>query len=372
MLYSLSGAQAEMEQSILDGAMLAVAQINARGGVLGSDIEVAMYDDHSEVSSTARGVDHLCRVENVDAIVGGYTSAARLALIPAIHENASLLMYPTYFEGEETDSRIFYCGAAPNQYIADYLTWIAETLGRRVYVVGSDYIYPRVLAEAIRRLSGQVGIDVVGDRYAPLGETRFESVIDDIRIQQPSVVICNLVGTDSTTAFYAQYHLAGLGPASMPIAATVTTEVDLAHMPAEVSNGHYMVATYFSDLSSPVNQSYRRELRELRGQRWSHSAQVGAFNAVHALALAAEQSESLDVDDLTRSLIGIRFESNPEGSPFYFRANHYSAHPSYVGRAVDGRYEVINEFAPRLPDPWWSGNEPPSIVGPAADRLADA
>ncbi|MDS1116329.1 transporter substrate-binding protein [Gordonia westfalica] len=368
MLFSLSGAQAEMEQSILDGAMLAVAQINARGGVLGSDVEVAIFDDHSEVSSTARGVEHLCRVEHVDAIVGGYTSAARLALTPAIHENASLLMYPTYFEGEETDSRIFYCGAAPNQYIADYLTWVAETLGRRVYVVGSDYIYPRVLAEAIRRLSEQVGIDIVGDRYTPLGETRFESIVDDIREQQPSVVICNLVGADSTTAFYTQFHLAGFTSESTPIAATVTTELDLAHMPAEVSDGHYMVATYFSDLASPVNSSYRRELLEARGQRWSHSAQVGAFNAVHALALAAEQSRSLDVDDLARALIGIRFDSNPEGSPFYFRANHYSAHPSYVGRAKGGRYEVINEFTARLPDPWWSGNALP----PVPDRLADA
>lgn len=372
MLYSLSGNQAEMEQSILDGAMLAVHQINSRGGVLGSDIQVAIYDDHSEVSSTARGVDHLCTTENVDAIVGGYTSAARLALTPAIHANASLLMYPTYFEGEETDSRIFYCGAAPNQYIADYLAWIAGTLGRRVYVVGSDYIYPRVLAEAIRRLAGSLGIEIVGDRYAPLGETRFESIIDDIDRVRPDVVVCNLVGADSTTAFYTQHHLVGLTPDTVPIAATVTTELDLAHMPTEVSDGHYMVATYFSELSSPVNDTFRRDLAQVRGQRWSHAAQIGAFNAVHALALAAEQAQSLDVDALSRALIGIRFEDNPEGAPFYFRANHYSSHPSYVGRAAGGKYEVIADFAARQPDPWWSGSRPPAPVPPPAGRLADA
>ncbi len=243
-----------------------------------------------------------------------------------------------------------------------------------MYVVGgSDYIYP----PSARRgdpetVGGQVGIDIVGDRYTPLGETRFESIVDDIREQQPSVVICNLVGADSTTAFYTQFHLAGFTSESTPIAATVTTELDLAHMPAEVSDGHYMVATYFSDLASPpVNSSYRRELLEARGQRWSHSAQVGgAFNAVHALALAAEQSRSLDVDDLARALIGVRFDSNPEGSPFYFRANHYSAHPSYVGRAKGGRYEVINEFTARLPDPWWSGNALPPVPRSPRRRIA--
>ncbi|GAC84528.1 putative ABC transporter substrate-binding protein [Gordonia paraffinivorans NBRC 108238] len=371
MLYSLSGVQAEMEQSILDGAMLAVHQINARGGVLGCAIEVAIYDDQSEVSSTARGVDHLCRVENVDAIVGGYTSAARLALIPAIHSNSTLLMYPTYFEGEETDPRIFYCGAAPNQYVADYLAWIADTLGRRVYVVGSDYIYPRVLSEAIRRLAGRLGIEVVGDRYSPIGETRFEAIIDDIAAKQPSVVISNLVSTDSTTAFYTQYHLAGFTAETTPIAATVTTELDLAHMPTEVSDGHYMVATYFSGLSSGVNADYRRQLLEVRGQVWSHAVQVGAFNAVHALALAAETAGSLDHDDLSRALIGIRFDDSPEGAPFFFRANHYSAHPAYIGRAEHGRYSVIREFDARLPDPWWSGSDFPAAVDPASGRLAE-
>lgn len=358
LLYSLTGVQAPMEQSILDGAMLAVHELNDAGGVGGADVEVAIYDDHSEVSSTARGVDHLCRTENVDVIVGGYTSATRLALLPAVHANQTLLMYPTYFEGEETDPRVFYCGAAPNQYIADYLAWIAENLGHRVYVVGSDYIYPRVLDEAIRRLGAHLGVETVGSWYAPLGETRFEAVLDDIARRSPSVIISNLVGLDSTAAFYKQYHAAGFGPHALPIAATVTTEVDLAQMPAAVSDGHYMVATYFSDLDTAVNQAYRSALAADRGQKWSHAAQVGAYNAVHALALAAEQSPSLGVADLSRALIGIRFDQNPEGLPFYFRANHYSAHPAYVGRAVGGRYEVIGEFSPRAPDPWWSGSRP--------------
>ncbi|MEE3851861.1 transporter substrate-binding protein [Gordonia sp. LSe1-13] len=358
LLYSLSGAQAAMERSILDGALLAVHEINAAGGVAGSDLDVAVFDDRSEVSSTAKGVDHLCRVENVDVIVGGYTSATRLALIPAIHANRTLLMYPTYFEGEEADPRVFYCGAAPNQYIADYLSWIVGSLGHRVYVVGSDYIYPRVLAESIRRLGDHLGVETVGNWYAPLGETSFGAVLDDIRRANPQVIISNLVGIDSTVAFYTQYQEAGFRPGAMPIAATVTTEIDLAHMSTTASNGHFMVGTYFSDLDTEVNDGYRRALQEVRGQQWSHAAQVGAYNAVHGVALAAEQAPTTEFDDLARALIGIRFDGNPEGLPFYFRANHYSAHPAYVGRAVDGRYQVIGEFPARAPEPWWSGSRP--------------
>lgn len=358
MLYSLSGAQAEMEKSILDGALAAVHEVNASGGILGEELTFAVFDDCSEVAMTARGINHLCREESVDVIVGGYTSASRVAMRPAIEDNRSLLMYPTYFEGEETDPRVFYCGAAPNQYLEDYLGWISGALGRRVYVVGSDYIYPRVLGEAIRRLGERWNIETVGNWYAPLGETSFAAVLDDIKRKRPTVIICNLVGRDSTTAFYAQFHQAGFSSASLPIAATATTAIDLGHMPAEISNGHFMAGTYFARIDNDVNASYRQSLIEVRGQHRTHAAQVGAYNAVHALSLAAEQTASLDPADLSDALLCIRFDGNPEGLPFHFRSNHYSAHPSYVGRASGGDYDVIEEFSPRLPEPWWSGSLP--------------
>jgi urea transport system substrate-binding protein len=361
MLFSLSGGQAEMERSILDGALLAVHQINAAGGVRGEQLQYSVFDDHSEVSLSVRGIDHLCQVECADVIVGGYTSASRLVMVPAIHANRSLLMYPTYFEGEETDPRVFYCGAAPNQFLTDYLGWIAENLGRRVFIVGSDYIYPRVLAEAIRRLGDHWDIETVGTAYAPLQETSFEAVVRDIERLEPTVVISNLVGTDSTVAFYTQMHDAGFDSATLPIAATVTTAVDLAHMPPAIGNGHFMVGTYFAAIDNPANRRFRRALLEVCGQPLAHAAQVGAYNAVHAACLAAESVVSVNPGDLSAALLGVRFDENPEGLPFWFRSNHYSAHPSYVGRAVDGEYEVVAEFAPRLPEPWWSRRV--SLVG---------
>ncbi|MGC0366544.1 urea transport system substrate-binding protein [Rhodococcus sp. 27YEA15] len=361
MVYSLTGAQSVMEQSILDGALLAVHEINSVGGTLGEELTVAVFDDCSEVGRAAHGIDQLCRRDSVDVVVGGYTSASRVAMRPAISANRSLLMYPTYFEGEETDPRVFYCGAAPNQFLADYIGWIARSLGRRVYIVGSDYIYPRVLGEAICRLGQIWDVDIVGDRYVPFGETSFSDVLDDIRRKRPDVVVCNLVGRDSTTAFYSQFHDAGHTSNSLPIAATVTTAMDLAQMSSEVSDGHFMVGTYFSRITSDANAAYRRALQDVRGQHRTHAAQVGAYNAVHALHLAAQQSGSLDPADLCDALLCVRFDGSPEGLPFYFRSNHYSAHPSYVGRAYDGDYDIVEEFSPRLPQPWWSESIPVSV-----------
>lgn len=354
MLYSLTGGQADMEKSILDGALLAVEEVNTAGGVGGDPVQVVIFDDESEVTLSMRGVHHLCRAEHADVIVGGYTSAARVAMLPAIHANESLLMYPTYFEGEESDPRVFYCGAAPNQYLANYLEWIAANLGRRLYIVGSDYIYPRVLAEAIRRLGPSWGIETVGESYVPMQETVFSSVVRDIARARPDVVVSNVVGVSSTTAFYTELYDAGFNAGTLPIAATVTTSVDLAQMPTEVSTGHFMVATYFSQVDNDANRRYRRALADRFGQHRSHAAQVGAYNAVHSVCLAAQIAPSLTPADLANALLQVQFDGNPEGVPFYFRSNHYSAHPSYVGQAEAGEYKVIAEFEPRPADPWWA------------------
>lgn len=356
MLFSLSGPRALTERSILDGALLAVEQVNQTGGVAGEPVEAVLYDDRSEISEIARGVNHLCRNEQVEVLVGGYTSASRVAMRPAVATNHTLLMYPTYFEGEEADPNLFYCGATPNQYAADYLRWVTQNLGTRLYIVGSDYIYPRVLAESMRRLADRLGSAVVGDRYVPLGETEFSGIVSDIARVQPDVVLCNIVGVESTTAFYTQFAAAGFDSQSLPIAATVTNEIDLAHMPQAVSDGHYMVGTYFANIDSAVNNAYRSALQKSRGQQYAHPAQVGAYNAVHAVCLASSNAgPERDTSSLSRNLLGIRFDANPEGVPFYFKNNHYSSHPSFVVRAAGGVYNVVAGFPARLPEPWWAG-----------------
>ncbi|MFM9376563.1 transporter substrate-binding protein [Gordonia sp. VNK21] len=352
VLCSLTGRRQEIGQSILDGALAAVSQINAAGGIGGEPIEPVIADTRSDVAGTIEGAVSL-RAGGVKVLVGGYTSAARVAVRPALQTVDALLLYPTYFEGEETDPNVFYCGASPNQFLGGYLEWIAGNLGSRMYLVGSDYIYPRVLGEAIQVLGRRRGLETVGDWFAPLGETELDAVIEDIARAAPDVIICNLVGAESTASFYTAHRRAGLTAASMPIAATVTTEIDLAHMPTEVSDGHYMAASYFSGLTSPANARFRAELAA-RGQRRAHAAQVGAYNGVRAAALAYELTGSDEVAEMRSALRSVTVDENPEGIAFGFDDEHYSTHPAYIGRARGGDYEVIAGFDPVAAQPWWS------------------
>jgi len=205
---------------------------------------------------------------------------------------------------------------------------------------------------------------VAADRYVPLGCLDFTAVIDDIGALRPDVVISNIVGSDSVPAFYGQFALAGHTAASLPIAATVTTEIELQAMGSEYGVGHFMTATYFGSIQNAANEAYVEAIRSRFGSgAVTHVTQVGAYNAVWLFALAAARSSTLSLENLRESVVGTTFLDNPEGWPLTVHANHHTDHPAYIGCArPDGQFDIIADFPPRRPEPY------PSVLVPESRR----
>jgi urea transport system substrate-binding protein len=364
ILYSLTGGLAGTEASIIRGALLAVEQVNAAGGAGGRPLVPFVEDYASDMSLAAIRARKLLRTDHVVACIGGYTSASRVAMLPVMHAQRSLLVYPTYYEGVEQDGNVIYGGAVPNQFLLDYMEWVLGHLGRRLYVVGSDYVYPRTLGAMIRRIARNAGADVIADRYVPLGCATFGAVIDEIEAVRPDVVISNVVGSDSVPAFYREFRAAGHTADTLPIAATVTTELELQTMGPEVGAGHFMVGTYFGSLPNPANERYVAAVRARFGpDAVTHVPQVGAYNAVWLFARAVERARDLSLDGLREAFVGTTFDDNPEGWPVTVHPDHHTNHPCYIGRArADGRFDVLAEFPPRLPEPY------PAMLVPERNR----
>ncbi|MDQ4117101.1 MAG: transporter substrate-binding protein [Actinomycetota bacterium] len=365
LLFSSTGGLAAVEQSIAKGALLAVEEVNAAGGIDGRELVPVSTDFGSNYAAAPTRISALLDETGAVAAVGGYTSSSRVAMLPAFLGSRALLLYSTYFEGLESEPNVFYSGAIPNQFLVDYVDWIIERLGRKIYLLGSDYVYPRSLGAIVRKVARRRGGEVVGGRYVPLGATNFDAVLQEIRALAPDVVFSNLVGTDSTSAFYRGFAAAGHTPYTLPIAATVTTEFDVRQMGAENAFGHYMTATYFGSLRNPANRRYVAALRRRFGAcSVVHAPQVGAYNAVWLFALAAGRcGGDLTPENLRGALTGITFDRNPEGDPLRIHPNHYTSHASYIGCAgADGQYEIVQKFPCRPPEPY------PSILVPTSKR----
>jgi urea transport system substrate-binding protein len=188
VLHSLSGSMATSERPLVDAVRLAVEEINAKGGLLGRPVEIVLADGASDWPRFAAEAERLISQERVSALFACWTSACRKAVKPVVEKHQHLMFYPVQYEGLESSPNILYTGAAPNQQIIPGTRWALEHLGQRVYLLGSDYIFPRAANRIIRDLVEAGGGSVLGERYLPLGESDMRPALDDIRRLQHLLV----------------------------------------------------------------------------------------------------------------------------------------------------------------------------------------
>ena len=118
VLHSLSGTMAISETTLKDTVLMLVEQQNAKGGILGKQIEAVVVDPASDWPLFAEKARELISVQGVDAIFGCWTSVSRKSVLPVVEELNGLLFYPVQYEGEESSKNVFYTGAAPNQMLS--------------------------------------------------------------------------------------------------------------------------------------------------------------------------------------------------------------------------------------------------------------
>ena len=82
ILHSLSGTMAISEVSLRDAVLMAVEEINADGGVLGTQIEPVIVDPASDWDLFAEKSKELLLEKNVSAVFGCWTSGSRKSGLP--------------------------------------------------------------------------------------------------------------------------------------------------------------------------------------------------------------------------------------------------------------------------------------------------
>ena len=160
VLHSLTGTMAISEKPLVDAVRLAVDEINAQGGIFKQPLEMVIADGKSDPNVFAKEAERLITQENVRVIFGCWTSASRKAVKPIVEKYNHLLFYPVQYEGLEQSPNIIYTGSAPNQQIVPAVRWALKNLGQRIYLIGSDYIFPhtanRIMMDFIRVADGKL------------------------------------------------------------------------------------------------------------------------------------------------------------------------------------------------------------------------
>ena len=216
ILHSLTGTMAISEITVANATQLAIDEINAAGGVMGKTISSVKEDGASDWPTFAQKAEKLIQQDKVVTVFGAWTSASRKSLLPVFEKYNSLLFYPVQFEGNECSPNIIYSGAQPNQQALPALDYALEKGFKKIFLLGSDYVYPRTANLILKKHIAAKKATLSGEEYMALGGTEFASIISKIKAAGPTVIINTLNG-DSNVAFFKQYKAAGYDASKLPV-----------------------------------------------------------------------------------------------------------------------------------------------------------
>lgn len=341
VLFSMTGNLAIIESSMHDATMLAIDEINAEGGVAGRRIEPIAVDARSDFPTYAAQAERLLTGEGVRTIFGCYTSASRKTILPIIEQHDALLMYSTFYEGIESSPHVVYTGAAPNQFVTPAVKWFLDHRGRRFFLVGSDYVYPRVTNAVIKDQLRLQGGEVVGEEYLPLGASDFSAIIGAIRRERPEVILSTVIG-DSNVPFFRGLRAAGVTPDATPTLSVALGETELQHLDASQMAGDYVAMNYFQSIPSADNDRFVRSFKARFGADAVISDPVqSAYVSVKLWAQAVAQAGDDAPQQVRQAIQGLSYQA-PEGTVYVDELNQHTWKTARIGQITpDGQVDIV-------------------------------
>jgi urea transport system substrate-binding protein len=289
----------------------------------------------------------------VAAVFGGWTSASRKAMLPVFEGNDALLFYPVQYEGLEASENIFYSGATTNQQIIPALDYLREQGATSLFLVGSDYVFPRTANKIINAYAQEHGIEVLGEEYAPLGHTDFATIVGKVRSAGADAVFNTLNG-DSNVAFFKEYRNIGLTAEEMPVMSVSIAEEEVGGIGIDNVEGQLTAWNYYQTVDSPENDAFVAAFQEAYGEdRVTSDPMEAAYTSLHLWRAMVEEAGSFDVAAVQEAADGTTFEA-PEGTVTIDGENHHLSKTALIGRiGPDGLIHTEwSSDGPIEPDPF--------------------
>jgi urea transport system substrate-binding protein len=354
VLHSLSGTMAISEVSVKDSELLAIDEINAKGGVLGKQIEPVVEDGASDWPTFAEKAQKLISSNKVAAVFGGWTSASRKAMLPVFERNKALLYYPVQYEGLESSPYIFYSGATTNQQIIPGLEYLQKEKGvKKLFLVGSDYVFPRTANKEIKAWGKANGMEIVGEEYTPLGSTEFSTIVNKVKAAKPDAVFNTLNG-DSNVAFFKQLDGAGLPATKLPVVSVSIAEDEVRGIGADKLKGQIVAWNYYQSTPGAANEKFVAAYKKKYGSdRVTDDPIEAGYVQVHLWAAAVEKAGSTDPEKVKAASKGLSFDA-PEGKVTINGENQHISKTARIGIIQpDGQIKTVYESdGPIEPDPY--------------------
>lgn len=341
----ITGLQAILGETLLNCYKMAADELNAKDGIGGRKIELIVEDNQTSTKGSIDKARKLIGEDNVNVLMGNIISVERSATLSVTKRAKKLFFYPTQFEGGECDPYFVAMGAIPPQEVDPVVPWIVENVGKSVYILGSDYAWPRKMTEAITAALEKSGGKLAGADFYPFGTQDFGPAFQRVKDLNPDLVWSMVVGNDGL-AQLKQYRSFDIKP---PLVGP-SDDVMIQETP-ELAAGSYAAHSYFMAVDTPQNKRFIESYRALYGaDRMVNTIGESGYNSLHLYALAAAKAGSVEDAKVLEALPTVEFEA-PQGVVRVDKTNNHCVLHSFFAKVDDkGRqFEIVKDFGAIVP-----------------------
>jgi urea transport system substrate-binding protein len=224
---------------------------------------------------------------------------------------------------------------------------------KTLFLVGSDYVFPRTANQIIRAYADATGMEIVGEEYTPLGNTEYATVVNKLQSAQPDFVFNTLNG-DSNVAFFKELSNVGLDATSMPTLSVSIAEEEIRGIGVDNLEGHLVAWNYYQTTDTPENEKFVAAYKAKFGESRVTADPIEAgYVQVYLWARAVEKAGSTEVEAVKEASKGLTFEA-PEGTVTIDQENQHISKTARIGQVgADGLItQIAGSDAPIEPDPF--------------------
>jgi ABC-type branched-subunit amino acid transport system substrate-binding protein len=329
-------------------AQMVIADINARGGLLGRQVDLYLEDSATTDSAAEAAATKLVQHDHVDVIFGGIYSSTRQAIKgPAVVDGKTLYIYPEQYEGQESDPLIFCTGPVPAQQVEPLFPWLMQQTGAKTfYLPSADYIWPHTLNAKVREVVTANGGAIVGEEYFPLDHTDYRETVERI-MSSGAEVVFNTIVPPGLTPFLEQLHDAGFSSRGGHLVCTYFDENFLNLVPAAHVEGLYSCLDYYEDVSDPFSKALLARYDELfpgSAKFTAGSACSGMYRGLRLWEASVTEAGSLEQEDVINALDHAKIPRGPGGPAEIVPGQHHVRMNMYIAQANDGVFNVVKDL----------------------------
>ncbi len=338
------GTEAKDQQA---GAELAIAEINAKGGILGRKVELLVRDDKLKADEAARRAKELIESEHVELMAGALSAANQLS----INEQCKLhgVPYMSVSQSNEITVRpddsvyTYHEALDPHMTTQAVGEYVAKKYGKRWYFLTSDYAYGWQMTDGFRRKGKEFGIVDVGETKHPLGTSDYSSYMPRILAANPNVLFLDNFGKDQINSV-KQATAFGLKK-KMQIVCPILLMSSRLGGGEEAFDGVIGGVSFYWEMNHPTAKEFVKAFQKMHGRPPIDYAGY-AYSGIKELLTGIIRAGSLDPVALATAIEGRTYD-NYKGEQWWRPCDHQSQQDVFIikSKKAKAEYDVFEIIA---------------------------